>query len=310
MIATGLNQDDFDIISEKVTYRLAQRPGSYVVTKYVRPVLKLRETGKLVSIPAPEGVIKGSRADVSFLAGVVVDKFAYHQPLYRLHRKLADQGFKLSRPWLTQLMQQTIAALVPIFDAQFDSIRLSRVKSMDETPIKAGVASPGKMKAAYFWPIYGELDEICFKFYPDRSAKNVEDALGLSPPDGAVLLTDGYVAYKQYAKKVGLTHAQCWAHTRRKFFESQDIEPERAKEALDMIGELYVIEAALREQALRDEAKDIEPYEYFVNVLQRVKNHPPLKMGELTPRRRKELFKKSDKRSVLYLIDQMQKIEE
>ena len=77
-----------------------------------------------------------------------------------------------------------------------------------------------------------------------------------------------------------------------------------------MIGELYVIEAALREQALRDEAKDIEPYEYFVNVLQRVKNHPPLKMGELTPRRRKELFKKSDKRSVLYLIDQMQKIEE
>lgn len=65
-----------------------------MVTKYVRPVLKLRESGKLVSTPAPEGIIKGSRADVSFLAGVVVDKFAYHQPLYRLHRKLADQGFK------------------------------------------------------------------------------------------------------------------------------------------------------------------------------------------------------------------------
>jgi Transposase IS66 family len=75
---------------------------------------------------------------------------------------------------------------------------------MDETPIKAGVASPGKMKVAYFWPIYGELDEICFKFYPDRSAKNVENALGLSPPDAAVLLTDGYSAYKKYAKKVGL----------------------------------------------------------------------------------------------------------
>ena len=54
-------------------------------------------------------------------------------------------------------------------------------KVMDETPIKAGVASPGIMKAAYFWPIYGELDEICFKFYPDRMAKNVEHALGLSP---------------------------------------------------------------------------------------------------------------------------------
>ena len=144
------------MISEKVTCRLAQRPGSYLVTKYVRPgpVLKLRETGKLVSIPAPEGVIKGSRADVSFLAGVVVDKFAYHQPLYRLHRKLADQGFKLSRPWLKQLMQQTIEALIPIFDAQYDSICPSRVKCMDETPIKAGVASPGKKKASYFWWVF------------------------------------------------------------------------------------------------------------------------------------------------------------
>ena len=240
--ATGLNKDEFEIISEKITYRLAQRPGSYVVTKYIRPVLKLRETGTLVSIPAPEGIIKGSRADVSFQAGIVVDKFAYHQPLYRLHRKLTDQGFKLSRQWLTQLMQQTIEALIPIFDAQFDSIRRSRVKCMDETPIKAGVASPGKMKAAYFWPVYGELDEICFKFYPDRSAKNVEHALGLSPPKDGVLLTDGYAAYKQYAKKVGLTHAQCWAHTRRKFFDSQDIEPERAKEALDRHDAWRVVE--------------------------------------------------------------------
>ncbi len=253
--ATGLNADEFEVISEKVTYRLAQRPGSYVVTKFVRPVIKLRETGKLVSVPAPGGVINGSRADVSLQAGILVDKFAYHQPLYRQHRKLTDSGFKVSRQWLTQLTQQTIDMLAPIFDAQFNSIRLSRVKAMDETPIKAGVASPGKMKAAYFWPVYGELDEICFKFYPDRTAKNVEHALGLSPPAGGVLITDGYSVYQKYAKKVGLTHAQCWAHTRRKFFDSQYIEPERAKEALDMIGEIYKVEKELVEEALTGTVK-------------------------------------------------------
>lgn len=31
---------DHDIIGEDVTHRLAQRPGSYVVLKYVRPVVK------------------------------------------------------------------------------------------------------------------------------------------------------------------------------------------------------------------------------------------------------------------------------
>jgi hypothetical protein len=40
---------------------------------------------------------------------------------------------------------------------------------------------------------------------------------------------------------------------------------------------------------------------------QRVNNHPPLQMGELTPRRWKELFAKNPKRSVLHLIDQMRK---
>jgi transposase len=55
---------------------------------------------------------------------------------------------------------------------------------------------------------------------------------------------------------------------------------------------------------------DIDPYEYFVDVLQRVKNHPPLQIGELTPRRWKELFANSPKRSVLYLIDQMRKNQE
>ena len=51
--------------------------------------------------------------------------------------------------------------------------------AMDETPIKAGRAGPGKMKAAHFWPIVGEQNEICFLYYPSRAAKHVETALSL-----------------------------------------------------------------------------------------------------------------------------------
>ena len=38
-----LAPDTFDVIGEKVSYRLAQRPGSYVVLKYVRPLIKRRD---------------------------------------------------------------------------------------------------------------------------------------------------------------------------------------------------------------------------------------------------------------------------
>lgn len=118
-VAAGLDEGQYEVIGEKVSYRVAQRPGSYVVLKYVRPVIKRRDTQAISAAAAPQGVIEGSRADVSFLAGLLRDKFDYHQPLYRQHRRLIDCGINVSRPWLTQLSQQSIGLLEPIYDAQF-----------------------------------------------------------------------------------------------------------------------------------------------------------------------------------------------
>ena len=121
---------------------------------------------------------------------------------------------------------------------------------MDETPIKAARAGPGKLKAAYFWPVYGELDEVCFPFFESRQIKHVQEALGLNPVERGVALADGYSAYEHYTKKTGLTHAQCWAHTRRHLFEAKDSDPALAAQGLDLIGGLYAVEERIREQKL------------------------------------------------------------
>lgn len=265
----GLDPADFEVIGEKVSHRLAQRPGSYVILKYVRPVIKLRATQALSCPPAPVGVIDGCRADVSFIAGMIIDKFAYHQPLYRQHVKLQDSGINVSRAWVTKLMPAAVSLLEPIFDAQLDSVRLSRVIAMDETPIKAGRTGPGKMKTAYFWPVVGEQDEICFLYYPSRAAKHIEDALGLTRPNGAVLQSDGYSAYAHYAKKTGITHAQCWAHSRRKIYDARDIEPAHADQALEAIAALYKIEQLIRCDGLTGQAKRERRQEQSKPVLDR-----------------------------------------
>jgi transposase len=253
----GLRPEQYEIIGEKITYRLAQRPGSYQILKYRRPVIKIKESEKILCLPAPSGVLEGSRADVSFLAGVLVDKFAWHLPLYRQHQRLEAAGIRVSRAWLTQISQGGISLLEPIYEAQFTSIRLSRVKAMDETPIKAGRAGHGKMKTGYFWPIYGEADEVCFPFSPSRSHQQVRKLLGLQPSADAVLITDGYDAYHQYAEKTGLTHAQCWAHARRGLFEAQASEPTGVAEALEQIQAIYRIEEEIRERQLAGEAKQL-----------------------------------------------------
>lgn len=251
----ALAPDQYVVIGHKESFRLAQRPASFVVLKYVRPVVKLRATGAVSCPPAPTGVIAGSRADVSFVAGTMVAKFVYHLPLYRVYEQLIAAGFKLSRPWLTQLMQQGIALLEPIYAAQFESIRAGRVIAMDETPIKAGQNGAGHMKQGYFWPVYGEAHEVCFPFFDNRRAECVKQALGVRAQPGAVLLSDGYSAYSAYAQQMGVTHAQCWAHTRRGFFEARDTDPAAVDQALDQIGALYAVEEAIRCKKLSGDAK-------------------------------------------------------
>lgn len=268
--AQGLSSDQYEIIGEKVTYRLAQRPGSYQVLKYRRPVVKLKGSEAILTVPAPPGILAGSRADVSFAAGLLVDKFSWHLPLYRQHQRLEAAGISVSRPWLTQLAQRTISLLEPIHAAQFASIRESRVLAMDETPIKAGRSGHGKMKTGYFWPVYGEHDEVCFPFHPSRSAQFVTEALGLCRAQDSVLLSDGYAAYERYAKKTGITHAQCWAHARRAFFEAQDSEPTAVGDVLEQIKRLYAIEEDIRTGSLTGQAKQLHRLTYSKPIVERL----------------------------------------
>ncbi len=141
----------------------------------------------------------------------------------------------------------TLELLRPVHQAQLQSVRGSRVITMDETPVKAGGTEHGQMKTGYFWLVYGEQDEICFLFYPDRQHKRVAQALQSEhAPANAVLLTDGYSAYAQYANRLGLTHAQCWVHSRRKFHEARNVEPGRSEVAMNLISQIYRVEEEIR----------------------------------------------------------------
>ncbi len=205
-------------------------------------------------------MLEGSRADVSFLAGLIVEKFQYHLPLYRQHQRLTAAGIDVSRQWLTQLVLACAALLAPIVAAQWAGIRAARVRAMDETPIKAGRKGKGKLKTGYFWPIWGDTDDggggdLVFLYRPSRAAIHVREGLGEKAGDDQVLISDGYSAYARYAEQTGITHAQCWAHARRHFEYAKDIEPEAVAVALEHIGALYTCEKHIRTEALSGQAK-------------------------------------------------------
>ena len=89
-----------------------------MVLEYRRPVLRHKPSSRLTEVPAPSTVFEGSLADVSLLAGLLVDKFCYHLPLYRQHQRLKEAGITLSRSTLMNYVQRGIELLEPIYDAQ------------------------------------------------------------------------------------------------------------------------------------------------------------------------------------------------
>ena len=246
--------DQYVIIDTKVSHKLAQRPSSYVILRYETPVIKKKGTEIIQSTIMPDQVLDGSIADVSFIVGMLVDKFLYHLPLHRQHQRLQQAGITLSIATLTNVTQRGIELLRPIVDALLAGVLQSKVLAMDETPIKAGKKQKGKLKQAYFWPIYGENDEIVFTYSNSRGRQHIEETL--SNQFTGTLLTDGYAAYARYAKKTeGVDHAQCWAHTRRKFIEAEDAYPELAAEILELIRQLYLVEAHIKENHLTGDKK-------------------------------------------------------
>ncbi len=250
----GEDADLYEVIGTKSTFRLSQRPASFVVLRFDRMVLKKKDSEAILPSPAPFNVLDKSIADVSLLTGLLVDKFQYHLPLYRQHQRLTDAGITLSRSTLTNVVRRAIDLLYPIADAQLASILESNVLAMDETPIKAGKAGPGKLKQSYFWPVYGDKDEIAFTFSTSRGRQHIETVL--KSRFKGTLLSDGYSAYASYVKANDeLTHAQCWVHSRRQFIEAEKDMPALATQAIRQIAKLYQIEESIQQQKLMGEKK-------------------------------------------------------
>jgi hypothetical protein len=114
---SGPDAAQYEVIGYKSSHRLAQHHSAYEVLCFQRPVLKRKDSGKVTTTPAAFNVLDNSIADVSFLVGMLVDKFLYHLPLYRQHQRLTQSGIDLSRGTLTNLCKRSIELLRPIAEA-------------------------------------------------------------------------------------------------------------------------------------------------------------------------------------------------
>lgn len=245
------------VIGEDKTERLDKVPAQYRVIVTHRPKYGCRACeGAVVQAPAPERLIKNGMPTEGLVATVVVDKYAWHMPLYRQAQMMALQGLPVDRATLAFWVATAAAELQPIY-ARMKELLLGSAKiAVDET--RAPVLDPGRgrTKTGYLWAIsrdnrpWGGTDPpgVVYTYAPGRGA---EHAMALLAGYSGIVQCDGYAVYKQLTKPGreggAVTLAFCWSHWRRQFFDIDHGGPAPiAREALERIAALYAIENRIR----------------------------------------------------------------
>jgi transposase len=229
-------------IGEEVSRKLALKPGAYFIKEIVRPKYAhpSREENGIAIAEMPDAILPRCRADESFLANLLVQKYVDQLPLYWISEILQRGGVKISRQLLSRWVLALGEALCPLYEEMNRRVLSSQSIYIDETPIS--LQAPKKCDTAYMWVIVGgggsDPPYRTYHFFKGRQHAHAEALLkGYS----GVVHSDKYGAYEKLAKREGIIWAPCWAHVRRKFFEAPG--PEELREwVLEQIEQLFLLE--------------------------------------------------------------------
>jgi len=104
-------------LGEDVTEVLDYVPGSFRVTRHVRPKLSCRSCESIAQAPVPSLPIERGLAGPGLLSHVLVAKYCDHVPLYRQAEIYARNGLDLDRSTLAGWVGQTATLVRPLVEA-------------------------------------------------------------------------------------------------------------------------------------------------------------------------------------------------
>src|SRR5579864_3107751 len=260
-VCPGCGGTRFSKIGEDVTEVLEKIPARLKVIRHIRPKLSCRCCERIVQAPTPDLPIEKGRPGPGLIANVVVGKYLDGLPLYRQSAILAREGVAIERATLADWVGHVAWWVVPLAELIGAHVMAAPVIHTDDTPIAVLAPGNGKTRTGRLWtyvvderPWRGERAVAAYyRFSPDRRGERPRDHLALF---GGVIQADAFSGYQALTRpasakdRVGrgppLTHAACWAHARRKFYDVfESTKSPIAEEALKRIGELYEIEAEI-----------------------------------------------------------------
>jgi transposase len=239
-------------IGEDVSEQLHIPPATPWVWQHVRVKYGCRHceqhgiSAPVVRAAMPPQPLPGSVADAATIATVMTGKYADGMPLYRMEASFARAGIDLGRGTMGHWMIGAVERhLQRLYQAMHEVLLAQPLIHRDETTVQV-LHEDGRsaQSQSYMWVYRGAETNatpvVLFEYQAGRGQQHPQAFLrGYT----GTLMTDGYNAWRTLD---GVRHLGCFAHARRYFDEAAKAQGKadgRARQALDLIGRLYQVEA-------------------------------------------------------------------
>jgi transposase len=234
--------EDSEVLEVEVkAYRRVLRRRRY------RPACACGKHPGIVTAPPAGKVIRKSIVGVSVWVEVLLDKFLFYRPTYRLLAEWQTRGLDLSLGTLTDGLQRLLPLFEPVYKALLEHNQQQKHWHADETRWLVFATVEGKVGYRWYLWVFHSPQAVVFVLSSGRAHDVPEDHLG--PVKEGILSVDRYAAYKamKQVKEGLILLAFCWAHVRRDFLEAARSWPTEEDWALawvGRIGQLYKANAA------------------------------------------------------------------
>jgi transposase len=217
--------------------------------------------GIVTAPPAPR-VIPKSILGVTVWVTLLLDKYLFYRPTYRLLADLATHDLDLSLGTVTDGLHRLLPLFEPVYEALAAHSRRQPLWHADETRWLVFATIEGKVGFRWYLWAFHAAEVVVFVLAQGRAHDVPEDYLG--PDATGIMVVDRYKAYQviDQVKRGLIVLAFCWAHVRRDFVTVARTWPAQEGWALawvERIGALYQLNdqrLAVREEPVPFAAAD------------------------------------------------------
>jgi len=208
-----------------------------------RPTCSCTAHPGIVTAAPPPRLIPKSMLGISIWVTILLDKYLFYRPTYRLLEDWGTLGLDLSLGTVTDGLKRLVPVLEPVYEALVKRSQGQKLWHADETRWLVFVILEGKVGHKWYLWVFHSSEVVIFILAAGRSHDVPEEHLG--PVEGpGIMVVDRYKAYQAVDKvKSGLiVLAFCWAHVRRDFLATARSWPDQEAWAMGWvkrIGELY-----------------------------------------------------------------------